>query len=52
MQTKFKIETVLQFVSRVAQPRFLTRRDRDAAARLRDLLAFQDLLRDAIPKLN
>jgi hypothetical protein len=30
--TTAEVKTVLTFVSRVAQPRFLTRRDRDAVA--------------------
>jgi hypothetical protein len=53
--TNLKIKTVLQFVSRVAQPRFLTPRDHDAPTRisatrnLLALLAFSDLLRHAIP---
>jgi hypothetical protein len=45
-----EVKTVLDFVSRVAQPRFLTPRDRDAAAlNLLALLAFRDSLRGAIP---
>jgi hypothetical protein len=51
MLTNPKIKTVLKFVSRVAQPRFLTPRDRDVVERnLLALLAFLHLLRYAIPK--